>query len=108
MKGVMDMKFPKFCKKRDGSVVSFEKNRIVGAIHRAFIEAEEGNRIIAQKVTESVVEKIMLRYTDEIPYVEDIQDIVEDVLMSYNFRQTAKKYILYRDKHNRNRKIVGV
>lgn len=98
---------PKFVQKRDGSVVSFEKNRIINAIHKAFVEADEGNKIIAQKVTESVIERINRIYKGQMPGVEEIQDIVEEVLIGYNFRITAKKYILYRDKHSRKREEVS-
>jgi ribonucleoside-triphosphate reductase len=102
-KGGMGMKPLKFCKKRNGAIVSFDKHRITTAITKAFLEAGEGNRILAGKVTESVVETIMRSHVDEIPTVEDIQDIVEETLMGYHFTTSAKKYILYRDSHARSR-----
>jgi len=100
------MKGIKFCQKRDGTIVSFEKNRITNAINKAFIEAGEGNRIIAQKVTETIVERIMRQFQHGIPTVEEIQDIVEVTLMEYNFNASAKRYILYREERKRTR--VGV
>lgn len=100
------MQVIKFCLKRDGTIVSFEKNRITNAINKAFKEAEEGNRIIAQKVTETVVERIIRQFQREIPSVEKIQDIVEETLMDYKFNKSAKRYILYREERNRSR--IGV
>ena len=43
----------------------------------------------------------------EIPSVEQIQDIVEEVLISSQYRRTAKSYIIYRDQHARIREIVS-
>lgn len=90
------MKTIKWFRKRNGNVVPFDKSYIANAIYRAFQDAEEGNKIIAQKVTESVVEKTIRAFQHEIPDVEHIQDLVEETLIEYNFRATAKKYILYR------------
>ena len=38
--------------------------------------------------------------------VEEIQDIVEEVLLSSTYRKTAKAYILYRDQHAKIREIT--
>lgn len=97
------MKAPKFCKKRNGTIEAFDKHRIIAAITEAFLDAGQGNRILAAKVTESVVEKLLRTHVDEIPTVEQVQDIVEETLMDYRFTVTAKKYILYREKHSRDR-----
>lgn len=102
------MKEVKYCRKRDGTIVAFEKSRIVAAIHKAFLEANEGNRFIAHKVTETVVERVARIFLDDIPDVETIQDVVEEVLAEYRFLKTAKSYILYRDEHNRSRKATLV
>ena len=39
--------------------------------------------------------------------VEEIQDIVEEVLLSSPYRKTAKAYIIYRDQHARLREITN-
>ena len=93
----------KHCIKRDGRVVRFDRNRIQNAILKAFLESNEGNQYIAKKVTESVIERIARSFVETVPNVEQIQDLVEDTLMRLNFRQTAKRYILYRDMRNRER-----
>ena len=43
----------------------------------------------------------------EVPSVEQIQDIVEEVLISSQYKRTAKAYIIYRDQHARIREIVS-
>ena len=43
------------------------------------------------------------KFTESLPSIEQIQDIVEQVLISANYFATAKAYILYRDKRNRMR-----
>lgn len=93
----------KNCMKRDGRLVRFDRNRIQTAITKAFSESNEGNPYIAKKVTESVIERITRTYLEMTPNVEQIQDLVEDTLMNLNFRQTAKRYILYREMRNRER-----
>ena len=42
-----------------------------------------------------------------MPSVEQIQDIVEEVLISSPHKRTAKAYIIYRDQHARIREIVS-
>jgi anaerobic ribonucleoside-triphosphate reductase len=100
------MKPVTYCKKRDGSVAEFDKKRIVNAIKKAFDESEEGNRIIAHKISESIVDELERLFREELPTVEQIQDLVEETLMNYQFKLTAKKYILYRQAQAENRKMV--
>ncbi|WP_456363895.1 ATP cone domain-containing protein [Priestia aryabhattai] len=90
----------KKCAKRDGRVERFDRNRIQNAISKAFFESNEGNSDIAKKVTESVIERIIRSHIETVPHVEQIQDLVEYTLMDLNFTQTAKCYILYREKRN--------
>jgi len=43
------------------------------------------------------------KFADSLPSIENIQDIVEQVLISSNYFATAKAYILYRDQRSRVR-----
>ncbi|MFR8205290.1 MAG: ATP cone domain-containing protein [Alphaproteobacteria bacterium] len=43
------------------------------------------------------------KFAESLPSIEQIQDIVEQVLISANYFVTAKAYILYRDQRNRMR-----
>lgn len=90
-------------KKRDGSVVKFDKGKIELAIDRAAFEVL-CDRIksvsVAQRVTDIVVKRLSQLYKDRIPTVESIQDMVEAVLMSEGYSHIAKSYILYREKRS--------
>lgn len=102
------MKSIKYCIKRDGTLDIFDKKIITNAIMKAFTKANEGNRVLANKITESVVETIMRSSYHETPHVEHIQDIVEDTLITYHFKNTAKEYIRYRFERNRQRELTSV
>lgn len=91
------------CEKRNGRVERFDKNRIQSAILKAFSASEEGNKVIAKQVTRLVLEKIGRKYKNEVPHVEDIQDTVEDLLMSLKFTRTARLYIKYRFEREQER-----
>lgn len=92
-----------FCEKRDGTRVIFEKTKIVNAIDAAFQASGEGNKIIAQQVTEAIMENIMRVRRDRVPTIEDIQDLVINTLIDYNFRKTVIEYINYRENRKRER-----
>lgn len=89
-------------RKRDGSLVNFEPEKISSAIYRASRESEE---YLFSDVTDVLVEEVIVRASkrDDIITVEDIHDIVEEVLMNNRYTKTAKAYILYRDKKRRER-----
>ncbi|MDO5146869.1 MAG: anaerobic ribonucleoside triphosphate reductase [Eubacteriales bacterium] len=83
--------------KRNGDLVPFDSIKILNAIHRAGTASEDhlspaDLSYLTQKVCDAV-EDI------EIPTVEQIQDIVEAMLIRYDFASTAKAYILYRAEH---------
>ncbi len=90
--------------KRDGSVVTFNQERITHAIYRAAVAVGGRNRGIAENLTDEVVD-VLERTCGEnkIPTVEEIQDIVEKVLIERGHARTAKAYILYRQDRARRR-----
>lgn len=96
----------KYCVKRNGSLEPFDKKVITNAINESFLSAGEGNRILAKKVTESVVETLIRAFYQGTPHVESIQDIVEDTLITYNFKKSAKAYIKYRLERTRQREMT--
>ena len=84
-------------KKRDGSVVKFEEGKIANAIFKAARsvggkDIEESKRLAA-KVAEELQKQV-----EGIPTVEHVQDTVEKVLIDIGHAQTAKAYIVYRQK----------
>jgi ribonucleoside-triphosphate reductase len=44
---------------------------------------------------------------EQLPTVEEIQDVVEEVLLASPYKKSAKAYILYRDQHSRVRELVS-
>lgn len=80
--------------KRNGKIVDFDPSKIEIAIGKANEEVEEN-----EKATKEEIRQILF-YIANIKkkrlLVEDIQDIIEEKLMSYGHYDLAKKYIIYR------------
>ena len=91
--------------KRDGSTQTFDAKKITAAILRAGQNTGEFDVDIARKLTIRVINIVQQLYAEITPGVENIQDIVEDVLLTSNYHKTAKAYILYRDQRARVREI---
>jgi len=91
--------------KRTGAVVPFNPERITNAIYRAAVAMGGRDRQTAENLTAQVVQ--ILEQTgspDQIPTVEEVQDVVEKVLIENGHARVAKAYILYRDERARSRK----
>lgn len=93
----------KYVRKRDGSFVAFQREKIAFAIQRA-MEAScpdmtvEEMEETAEKLAEEVEFQILNDRTTQVPSVEAIQDEVEKVIIRHNLAEVAKAYILYRKK----------
>ncbi len=92
-------------KKRDGRVVDFDQSKITNAIFRAAIACGGNDKDKAQTLSDEVVVEIERMFRGTIPEVEQIQDIVEKVLIENGHAQTAKSYILYREKRSSAREM---
>jgi len=93
--------------KRDGRIVDFEEEKITRAIFKAITATGETQPERAKELSDKVVKILNRRFKkDEIPTVEQIQDIVEEVLISENLAETAKAYILYREQRRQVREAV--
>ena len=103
MTPVIKAKFDKI-QKRDGRIVGFDQSQIEKAVHKALTSTGQGDGPIARQVANKVVNLLNKRFRQgEIPKVEEIQDIVEEVLILENLVETAKAYILYREQRRRIR-----
>ncbi|MEN3013490.1 MAG: ribonucleoside triphosphate reductase [Endomicrobiia bacterium] len=91
--------------KRDGRVVKFDSSKITNAIYKAGKATGEFGEEIARNLTIKVLNLADLSGLPDTPTVEQIQDIVEEVLLSSPFKKTAKAYILYRQQHKEIREI---
>uniref|UniRef100_A0AAU8GUL6 ribonucleoside-diphosphate reductase n=1 Tax=Mammaliicoccus phage MSShimriz1 TaxID=3230127 RepID=A0AAU8GUL6_9VIRU len=89
-------------KKRDGSIVEYDLSKVTNAILKANSETneylEDSIDILVDDVDSLLEEK------EEVLTVECVQDMVEKVLLGSEFKETAKEYILYRDKRDRERR----
>ena len=92
-----------YIKKRDGRIVKFNRNKIVNAILRAFedVDGEISDYAIdkANNIANFIEEK-----TGDTLTVEQIQDLVENGLMSTKRKDVARSYIRYRQERERIRK----
>ena len=91
-----------FIVKRNGTNVPFDKNKIVQAINKAFIEVD--GQVYEEDTANSIADDIQRRVefftknsTKKIS-VEDIQDMVEEYLMESERKDVARAYIRYRYK----------
>jgi ribonucleoside-triphosphate reductase len=84
--------------KRDGSKVLFDKNKIITAIHNAFLEVDKKiyETDTAVDIANEIYELAALR--DNLFTVEEIQDLVEDYLMRSERKDVARSYVRYRYK----------
>ena len=92
-------------KKRDNRLVKFDSKKIVNAIAKAGEATGEFDKKIAEKLTLKVLNLAQQTISNKIPSVEEIQDIVEEILLSSPYKKTAKAYVIYRDQHAKIREI---
>jgi anaerobic ribonucleoside-triphosphate reductase len=92
-------------RKRNGSVENFVPEKITSAIFKAAVACGGNDFDTARKLSEEVIELAEKKYSNQIPEVEQIQDLVEYVLIENGHAQTAKAYILYREKRKNAREI---
>jgi anaerobic ribonucleoside-triphosphate reductase len=94
-------------KKRDGRLVKFNVEKITNAVTRAGVATGEFDAAVSRMLTIRVLNLAEKIFDSRILTVEEIQDIVEEVLLSSPYRKTAKAYIIYRDQHARLREITN-
>lgn len=79
-------------------MIDFDKNKIEKAIIKAFTATGKPDTAAAATITDDVVAELERRFPDAVPHVEDVQDIVEQQLINYDYSAVAKAFILYRQK----------
>jgi ribonucleoside-triphosphate reductase len=112
----IELKKIKSIRKRSGEVKPFDLDIIRGAVDKAFEVTNEGGENESIKVSNSVFKSLVDLQSELIkknkgakflPTVEIVQDLVEKELMNNGFTDTAKKYILYRNKRSELRAAFG-
>ena len=96
-------------RKRNGVIVPFDKDKIVYAMSKGFLEFGEMTKEKEDciKNTVEIVEKEAKKYEDAIE-VEEIQDIIVAQLRKAGFRKVAKGYQEYREKRTKERELKTV
>ena len=84
-------------KKRNGVMVPFDESKIYNAIYAAN-KAVKGEPM-ASIDFEYLTKKVCAAIPAGDCTVEQVQDIVESMLIRYDYEKTAKAYILYRAEH---------
>jgi len=99
-------------RKRDGRIVDFDLKKIAEAIWKAAKAVGGKDRALSVKLAEQVSERLEKQLKpEEIPTVEQVQDLVEKTLIENGHARTAKAYILYREKRaeiRRAKALLGV
>ena len=91
-----------YIKKRDGRIVKFNKNKIVSAILKAFEQVDGEVSDYALEKANNIATFIEKETTDTLS-VEEVQDLVENGLMSTKRKDVARAYIRYRQERERIR-----
>lgn len=86
--------------KRNGSEVEFDREKIAGAIRKAFQELYETTDETMETCIEKIANEIEGISKTKQLHVEEIQDIVEKKLMATKYKTVAKAYTNYRYLHS--------
>ena len=87
--------------KRDGTQVPFDKQKIIEAINKAFIEVD--GELYEDETAEEIADMLRehaeaMKIAKQIMSVEDVQNGVEQLLMASERKDVARAYIRYRYK----------
>ena len=96
-------------KKRDGRIVLFNQNKIIDAVLAAFKDVDgeltDYAYIKAGNISDYILNQCEKHWEEDKEYltVEDIQDLVENGLMSTKRKDVARAYITYRNERTAER-----
>ena len=93
--------------KRNGEVVGYDGSKVINVIVRAMKEGETGVNLEIAKDIEQDIFEILSKQNQDVS-VERISDLIETKLMEYGRYNTAKRFILFRNKKTEDRKRVGI
>ena len=92
-------------RKRDGRIVKFNEQKIINAILAAFksVDGDISDYAIAKATNIASFIAGYYEEVEEIPEVEEIQDLIEKGLMATKRKDVAKAFILYREERSKIR-----
>ena len=93
-------------RKREGTIVDFDKNKVTQAVFNALKAVGREDMELASEISEKVIRTLNDKFHHRtIPAVEEVQDTVEEVLIKEGLVKAAKAYIIYREQHARLRDL---
>lgn len=98
---------PSTIRRRDGTVVPFDRARIAAAVLRATREVGRPDPALTQTVAARVSEDVSRRFGSAAPGVEDVQDAVERLLLEAGRVEVARAYGAYRTRRAELRSTKG-
>jgi ribonucleoside-triphosphate reductase (formate) len=90
-------------KLRTDEIVKFVPQKIETAISLAMREIGNNDLSLPKALTKKIVDILEDRFGKTIPTVEEVQDVVENTLIKAGYADSAKAYILYREKRAQSR-----
>ena len=98
--------------RRNGTVTSFDLNKIIVAMTKAFLSVEGDSAAAStrihnevQMLSERVDSTVKRRFPEGgVIHIEDIQDQVELAIMRAGYQDVARAYVLYREERSRERR----
>jgi ribonucleoside-triphosphate reductase len=100
---VSSIAMPSSVVKRSGTLAPLDGDKIRSAIERAGKATGAFDASEAQLLTIQTLKVLAHRFHDRAPHIEQVQDVVEQVLISANHAATARAYIVYREQRTRLR-----
>jgi ribonucleoside-triphosphate reductase len=97
-----------YIKKRDGSIVPFDQDKITQALWKAVQAVGGKDEHQVKKIAEQIQSILDMLFKDRIPTVENVQDLVEKILIENGHAKVAKAYIIYREKRSQSRNFNTV
>ena len=97
--------------RRNGKVTSFDLDKIVVAMTKAFLSVEGSSAAASTRIhneVESLAAKVDMAIKRRFPeggviHIEDIQDQVELAIMRAGYQDVARSYVLYREERSQAR-----
>lgn len=90
--------------KRDGTLQEFELDKVKIAIQKAFKACKyDMDQLDLTDLYCDLEEAIPIIAESNIVKIEELQDLIETILMDYDFKDVAKNYILYRFERKQER-----
>jgi ribonucleoside-triphosphate reductase len=91
--------------KRDGTIAEFNREKIIKAVFKAGYSTHSFGKEVAELITNIVVTEIEHEHDGTPVSIEVFQNKIEQILMRKGFYETAKAFIIYREKRRELREL---